>query len=862
MKGMITLKKKALALLLILFVMFGASGCKSQTSKTDKPNITPVKMRELPIGERSDDPRLSGMELISTNSGYSLFLDRTTSHFAVLDIKANEVFYSNPQDADADALASEDIAKQLKSIVRLSYLDADQNSIDMLSFTECVEKEQIEYGAVENGIRILLSFGREAQTELVPQIIPADRYEWIRDELSSSDATSMGYYYSLHSLEKTEDEELRKEWLEKFPIIKERDIYVIAHNISDREKLDIERMLKEIGYTEEMLSGDNGLLKSGEKAVKFPFFKIPLDIVLTEDGLTASIDTSLVSYDEKGFPLTKIWMLEYFGAGKCGQEGYMLVPDGSGAVIEFNNDKKKDMPLLSSKLYGLDSAIAPPAVNSASARSAHMPVFGTKTKDTAVLGIISEGDAMAEIVAESGNIIHSYNSAFPVFTMASSDEFSFQDVDQKGWTIVDANRYKGKLTVHYSFLKGEDAEYTGMAKKYQSYLEKTGAIKKQQNKQPKVMSIGALGVIDGILDTSSKTALTKFKEAQSMVEYFNKHGIDNIALQYKGWANGGLSAKASNRVSVEGILGGSKGFKELAAFMKKSRNTLYPDMDFLFLKKTGIFDGYDSKKDSSKMLDKSVLRLAPYSLATNMLEKTDKSFAVSPSRISAQYKSFNKQYDKFGPGSLGVSSLGSYLYSDFDRKAPINREQSKEKSVQLLKAAGETRLLLTESGNAYAYPYVDFISGMPSTSSNYRQYDYSVPFMQLVLHGYIDYSGVPINLASDMQTEFLRCMENGAALNFTLAYKNIEKLSESSYSKYYAVDYNGLKDTIVKFAQSSKDVYKKTAGMSILNHTRLADNVYKTQYENKISVIVNYSKEPFLYNGAAVNSGDFICVEE
>lgn len=52
--------------------------------------------------------------------------------------------------------------------------------------------------------------------------------------------------------------------------------------------------------------------------------------------------------------VTDFWLLPYFGAAGAGEQGYMLVPGGSGALIELNNGKTNLEPYETELLYGED----------------------------------------------------------------------------------------------------------------------------------------------------------------------------------------------------------------------------------------------------------------------------------------------------------------------------------------------------------------------------------------------------------------------------------------------------------------------------------------------------------------------------
>ena len=63
--------------------------------------------------------------------------------------------------------------------------------------------------------------------------------------------------------------------------------------------------------------------------------------------------------------------------------------------------------------------------------------------------------------------------------------------------------------------------------------------------------------------------------------------------------------------------------------------------------------------------------------------------------------------------------------------------------------------------------------------------------MGMVLHGFIQYAGSPINMEGNTNYALLKAIENGASLYFTLSYRNTDILKEDSmYNKYYSIRYN------------------------------------------------------------------------
>jgi len=124
----------------------------------------------------------------------------------------------------------------------------------------------------------------------------------------------------------------------------------------------------------------------------------------------------------------------------------------------------------------------------------------------------------------------------------------------------------------------------------------------------------------------------------------------------------------------------------------------------------------------------------------------------------------------------------------------------------------------------------------------------------------VDYTGQPINLSADWQTELLRCAEYGAGLNFTFMEESGVILQETNYSGYYGACY----DDWAEDAAAIINAYQKDmAGLnqqSIVSHEELAHNVTVTGYEDGTLVYVNYGTEDYSAGKQLVPARSYLVV--
>lgn len=92
--------------------------------------------------------------------------------------------------------------------------------------------------------------------------------------------------------------------------------------------------------------------------------------------------------------IERVCLLEHFGAALKGSDGYLLLPDGSGSLLYFDNGKDT-LAAYSVPVYGRDKALYMEE-NPYNADGVNLPVFGLKNGASAFLAVIEKGDAACQ----------------------------------------------------------------------------------------------------------------------------------------------------------------------------------------------------------------------------------------------------------------------------------------------------------------------------------------------------------------------------------------------------------------------------------------------------------------------------------
>jgi len=863
-KEAIGMKIKRFLYLVVIFVFYVSASLSAFGTSPNNNNIN----NEIETNILEQD-KIKSMRKIEESENLILYFNDKTAEIAVKQKSTGNTFFSNPVNIENDNINAANVKNELKSQIKLEYV-AKNKIFKMNSWENCISLNQFTFNKIKNGISVSMSIGRVNQQKLFPNLITKENFEKrILNKLDEKSKSTILKCYKFYSLKDAVDEEQKKDWLDRFPILSEHDIYAIrgiytTNDLATRLQDKLEKYMQEVNYTLDMVKEDHQLTGYEEEGDNFALFNIDIQYTIEGDQLYVKIPSESIQYDTENFHLLKLMPMEYLGAGKTGTDGYIFIPDGSGALVNFNNSGNKKMLYTTYPVYGKDFSVKQEDTIKS---SVHFPVLGIDSGDRGLFAIIESGDAIADITCELGNIIHPYNAAFPTFNIAYKDMFMMSygtsGGEDNGASVVtvDKNEFKGDIRVRYSFLSENNSDYSGMAKEYREYLINKEVLKNNsKNDIPFYLevlgSINKVGKFWGI-NKRMDIPLTTYKESELIINELLNDDITNINLIYKGWQNGGLNYTAPTKINNIRSLGGNKEFNNLIHRLNQNNIGFFPDVDMMYVYEDEFFDGFNYRQDSAKMLDKSIAAKSKIRLANSKVNYNTFMFTISPNMLKSYVDKYMDQYNKYDINNISLGSLGNSLNSDFNRKHPVNREQAKALVINQLDKIDNENKIMVEGGNAYTLPYVSHIVNIPEDNSKFQIYDEVIPFMQMVLHGYVNYAGSPANLSSDYDEHILKSIETGSSIYFTLAYKNTDELKDSNNNGYYSVEYKNWIDDAKIAYKTVNSVLKEINDQVITKHEMLEKGVYRTTYENGTKIIVNYTDNEVKIQDYKINAKGF-----
>lgn len=574
---------------------------------------------------------------------------------------------------------------------------------------------------------------------------------------------------------------------------------------------------------------------------------IPVEVLLKDNGLSVRIIGSEIQMGDR-YWITSIQLLPGFMAGDDREEGYLFVPSGSGALIELNAGRG-NLASYSQMVYGSDAAIEVEEFEGLT-QDILMPVYGLKAGDDGITAIITQGDAFANICADSNSSDTSFSRVYAEYVTAIVDDTTLFESDYTNQRVINGIEQRESFDdfqVDFIPMSG-DADYNRMAEIYRDYLIENGLEKKASAPELFVTLYGAATRKTSFLGIpyTETFALTSFADAQAILQDLNDGGAA-VSLQYIGWNNSGVeNRKAASRFAPVSVLGGSSGYRTLDSFLSSSGNSAYFDLDPITVRKSG--NGFSALSDVVKSIFNTRTPQYKYMRSVYVPVNTEDPWYLLNSGKALEAVQRFVESDSYANG-VSLYGVGEMLYSDFSKDS-ISRAETIANYQAMFEALGD-RDIAVNSGNAYVYNYVDKIYSLPTTNDGNVLFSCSVPFVQMVLHGYISYG-------AQQGDDILDCIALGANPSYGGIAIDDSELIETSFNWLYGSSYENWSEEAKADFAAFNEVYADLYDQALVAYEE-ADGVSRSVFENGTVILVNRTEQAVTADGVEVPARDY-CV--
>jgi len=787
-------------------------------------------------------------------------MDADSTQFTLTNKADGQVWRSIPEGADQDPQALAGMKNLLQSTLALTY--STTNGVRTLydSYEYAIKNQVYEIVADGDHIRVDYTLGRIARAYFIPSVIAVGKMDGFLDQLTKAQKRKVLDSYRKHDPERIKENQ-REALLAQYPQLEDGAIYVIRDNVRDFLKEEFEDLLAQVGYTYQDYLEDQaeaGGVMGSQSAV----FNLSLVYRLENQDLLVEVPLDAIRYTDD-FPPVRLNILPNFGAGGPMDSGYMLVPEGGGGLIRFNNGKIRQNGYFAN-IYGWDHATTRTAV--VHETRARFPVFGIASGDSAFLCLMEGQAANASITAEVAGRGNSYNTASASYNLLHSDAFNVTDRTIETIYMYEKGLPSGAISQRYRFLPTADPVELALA--YRAYLQERypGLGSRQATGLPVAVEI--VGAIDkvqqrGGLPVSAPVKLTSFEEAAAIVADLSQATQQPLQVRLSGFLNGGLRQKMLGRARLVRQLGSPQQFDDMARAMQDSGARVYLHGITAYALDSGLGDGFLPLRDAARLTTREHVKLYPYSnVWYGQMSLRDPYYLLRPDTARRMMAVLAQAALDYRLDGVSYEDLGNLLASDFDPRQTVTRDEALTGQVQeQLRVADLGLRSAVRGGNLYALEHASLVSDMDLEGVPYFVLDETLPFFQIALHGLVDYTGRPLNLTGDWEQELLLSAQRGAGLFFVFMQEEPLVLHDTDYARYYGASYSLWAEQAGQIIRDYTRALGGVFGQPITGFARLTDQVTLTTFADGQQVAVNFGHSAGRVQGHNVPARSYLVID-
>lgn len=538
--------------------------------------------------------------------------------------------------------------------------------------------------------------------------------------------------------------------------------------------------------------------------------------------------------------------------------GYVLVPDGSGALIRFQDNHT----LLQSYVgdvygpdysqytyyYQYDQGYVP-------FKNPKMPVFGIAhgNRQNAFVAYAIEGGEYMEIVVNPEENLTHYTWAYPRFVY----NIVYHQVYNKkgdGYFTLLKDRNHFNVNIRYDFLEGDGkngeppADYVGMALSYRQHLLDSGIINDYAYDSEHIPIR-----LDFVMADAKKSILgfedvvvTTAEQAGEILNDIYEGGIENISSGLLGFQKGGITLGKPWKTSWNRSIGSKRDFEKLIADAAKKGMDVSFAQDYITINEEQMSLPSNASKHANGWLNEYV-----YSRFTSF---PIRSIAFAKARKSSEW--ILKQtaiFEKLNVSSYTIDGITHTLLSDYSRQGN-NVKEAISLYKEIFAALGENHTINAVSPNAYLWPYVDRFLNAPVFSTQYVIETDNVPFLQMVLYGTMELYAPYSNFSFYTDKDILRMIDYNVYPSFLLSHESSHYLASTNSANFYSTEYNLYKGLIKETYAKVDGALKNVIGSRWIDREVIKNGVVVNTYDNGVQILINYTDNPVTYRNTEVDA--------
>lgn len=560
---------------------------------------------------------------------------------------------------------------------------------------------------------------------------------------------------------------------------------------------------------------------------------VPVALKLSGDRFSVTVETADMVYDpERIVPLSVDVTPYVCSGGSTLEEGYIFLPDGSGALVDCS-ENKANAPQYVKPVYGKDQTI-----DTLDDDGILIPCLGATRGDSTLFSVITADAEDAYIHCNGRGDSSLYTYAWVSFKTLAHQVYEIQKNTIYGTDIYEEGAIKAEaLEVSYYLLGGDMSGYTAMANRYKELL-----FSETQLQQAKVTPALFLDLYATVKKTVSILGfqirydflLTDTDDIHSIVDQLAAQDVDSTVVRFNAWNKQENAGKAVSKLGMKSSIGD---LSEAITQLQQKNCVLYPSVQRMVT--------YETSANPLHTLFYTAHDLSDTMITWEPTKYTNLQYSLKHETLSKNLSKYLADARKRSITNLAMDDIGNLLYSDHDGEMIKRSALSDTVSTLLSEYSADNRLMLS-APNLYAAVYADDIVELPTESCGYMLFDADVPFLQLVYSGMIRYAGEPLNMSGDPHRAFLKALETGSMPNYAWVANGASELTHTPLEYLYSADYRyWLEDAAAQYA-TVNEIASACENTPMVAHEIIADGVTVTTYANGVGIAVNVGSTDYV----------------
>lgn len=547
--------------------------------------------------------------------------------------------------------------------------------------------------------------------------------------------------------------------------------------------------------------------------------------------------------------------------------GYVVVPDGSGALIRFR-DNSDQFSEYRARVYGPDlsqgSMYSSTEDFSVAPRQNLMPLFGIVhgRNQNAFAAYAVSGDEHLEIISFPQENTTNYTHAYPRFVY---NRLYYQVYNQRGdgYFRILENRNRFDLEMRYRFLEGEHdsrenpaANYAGIAMAYRQFLEATSQLPGSDlrpgretgladNRQdiPLRIDFVMADVSKGIVGHNHQVTTT-IADVRSIITDLQSEGITELSAGFLGFARGGTILSTPGRLRLLPAVGRSGEWSSILESLTEQGVDVSFSRDYIRVAEGQILPWGNVIRAASGWYTER--------WTTQANAPVNRFYFAKAARSVEWLRRETALMSGIGATSISIDGIGRQLLSDFPPDGKISRADTIAIYQSALEELTETTRLNLYQPNQYLWKYTSRFLNTPVFSTQYLLQTDTVPLLQMVLHGSMDMFAQYSNFSFSSSQDILRMIDYNVYPSFLITQESSHALLLTNSAEFYSTEYSNYRDLILEVYQKVNAALREVLNARWLYREVLAPGLILNTYDNGVQILINYTRETVTHAGESI----------